>query len=101
MRRLEWQALAMLGQQGFQRSQLRAGAGGNHQLARLVTEDAAVAAHVQQRLGGLGRLAIKMFAIAARDAQPLAVGNCSLHRLGECGFGIGVRNVGQRIGGCG
>ena len=44
VRRLERQALAALGQHGFQLGQRRAGAHGDHQLARLVAGDAAQAA---------------------------------------------------------
>ena len=42
VRRLECQALALLGQHGFQLCQRRAATHGDHQLAGLVADDAAV-----------------------------------------------------------
>ena len=68
VRRLKRQALPVLGQQRFDFGQRRTGAGGDHQLARLVADDAAVGARIE--LLALQRhAAMKVLAAPATDTQ--------------------------------
>ena len=67
MRRFETQHLAVFSQQGFDLAQAATGAGGNHQLGGLVTDNAPMAAHSQWFT--LYPTAVESLAAIAADAQ--------------------------------
>src|SRR4051794_8598982 len=71
MRRLEGEHLAFVAQRGFDFRERRAGAGGDHEFARLVIDDAAIAGDAQ-RLAAQ-RTAVKILGVAAADAERRAI----------------------------
>ena len=75
------QALAALGQHGFEFCQRRASAHRDHQFTRLVTRDAGQWGRVEQVAGR--RLAIKILAAAAANAQRAAGCDGGTHLFGD------------------
>jgi|GEM_PF-3221901 len=97
--RFEGEHLPALGEGGLEFGQRGAAAGGDHQFARLVADDAAIGARVEHFAGGAG-IAVEGLAAAGADRQRRALGRRRAHALGQLLQGRIHRRRERRSDGC-